>query len=206
MEISKKDLLEETKISYGQLYRWKREGLIPEEWFEKRSSYTGQETYFPREEILKRIEMIQQLKDVYSLDELSKMLNPTHSSETFDEEALEQIKELDDQVVAGFMDSLQKDEFSYSEVILMVAYSKCVEEYTLDETTIKDLITYMTMNLQGLNSIDYTLLLIKVKEDYYMILVQDKNTQFLDKRIQVMKEISLQDISSAIKLKYQSTF
>ncbi|MCL2486473.1 MAG: YhbD family protein, partial [Oscillospiraceae bacterium] len=31
--ISKKDLLEFTGISYGQLYRWKREGLIPEEWF-----------------------------------------------------------------------------------------------------------------------------------------------------------------------------
>ena len=47
MEISKKDLLKTTGISYGQLYRWKREGLIPEEWFVKRSSPTGQETYFP---------------------------------------------------------------------------------------------------------------------------------------------------------------
>ena len=35
MLISKKDLLAETGISYGQLYRWKREQLIPEEWFIK---------------------------------------------------------------------------------------------------------------------------------------------------------------------------
>ena len=64
MEISKKDLLKTTGISYGQLYRWKREGLIPEEWFVKRSSPTGQETYFPQETILKRIHAIQPLKDL----------------------------------------------------------------------------------------------------------------------------------------------
>ena len=47
--ISKKELLEVTNISYGQLYRWKRKKLIPEEWFIKKSSFTGQETYFPKE-------------------------------------------------------------------------------------------------------------------------------------------------------------
>lgn len=44
--ISKKELLEETGISYGQLYRWKRKNLIPEEWFIRKSTYTGQETFF----------------------------------------------------------------------------------------------------------------------------------------------------------------
>jgi len=48
-EISKKDLLILTGISYGQLYRWKRKGLIPEDWFIKRASFTGQETYFPKD-------------------------------------------------------------------------------------------------------------------------------------------------------------
>jgi len=52
--ISKKDLLTEMDISYGQLYRWKRKKLIPEEWFMKKSTYTGHETFFPRERILER--------------------------------------------------------------------------------------------------------------------------------------------------------
>lgn len=69
-EISKKELLAETGISYGQLYRWKREGLIPEEWFEKRSAYTGQETFFPREQVLERIRRIQSMKDDLSLSEI----------------------------------------------------------------------------------------------------------------------------------------
>ena len=36
--ISKKSLLEKYSISYGALYRWKRKGLIPEDWFIKKSN------------------------------------------------------------------------------------------------------------------------------------------------------------------------
>jgi len=81
-EISKKELLQETGISYGQLYRWKREGLIPEDWFIKRSAFTGQETYFPRDRILPRIQAILELKDSHSLDEIRNQLvdNPLHLS------------------------------------------------------------------------------------------------------------------------------
>ena len=73
-EISKKELLAQTGISYGQLYRWKREGLIPEEWFEKRSAFTGQETFFPRELILTRVKAIQSMKDDLSHSEIRERL------------------------------------------------------------------------------------------------------------------------------------
>lgn len=78
-EISKKDLLELTGISYGQLYRWKRKGLIPEGWFSKRAAFTGQETFFPKAEILERIERIQGLKDDINLDQLADLLSPRPS-------------------------------------------------------------------------------------------------------------------------------
>lgn len=74
--ISKKELLELTDISYGQLYRWKRKKLIPEDWFIKKSSFTGQETYFPKERILDRIGKIKNMKGDVSLDELADMLSP----------------------------------------------------------------------------------------------------------------------------------
>jgi hypothetical protein len=74
--ITKKDLLELADISYGQLYRWKRKNLIPEEWFIRKSTFTGQETFFPREKILQRIEKIQQMKENLSLDELADMFSP----------------------------------------------------------------------------------------------------------------------------------
>ncbi|MBQ8316465.1 MAG: DUF4004 family protein [Lachnospiraceae bacterium] len=73
--ISKKELLEQYGISYGALYRWKRKGLIPEEWFLKKATVTGQETFFPKELICERVELIQNQKDDFSLDELSKQFH-----------------------------------------------------------------------------------------------------------------------------------
>ena len=79
--ISKKEVLRLTGISYGQLYRWKRMGLIPEAWFIRRSTFTGQETFFPREKILRRIEEILKLKEEHSLEELVRILSPEAAPE-----------------------------------------------------------------------------------------------------------------------------
>ncbi|MDN4524464.1 YhbD family protein [Fictibacillus fluitans] len=78
--ISKKDLLDLTGISYGQLYRWKRKDLIPEEWFIRKSTFTGQETFFPKEKVLERIDKIQSMKETLSLDELAERLSPSSSA------------------------------------------------------------------------------------------------------------------------------
>lgn len=75
--ISKKDLLDATGISYGQLYRWKRKQLIPEEWFIRKSTFTGQETFFPKRLIMARIDKIVNMKDDLSLDELADKLTDT---------------------------------------------------------------------------------------------------------------------------------
>ncbi len=73
--ISKKELLEYYGISYGALYRWKRKGLIPDEWFIKKSTTTGQETFFPKDLVCERIERIQCMKEELLLDELAKELS-----------------------------------------------------------------------------------------------------------------------------------
>ena len=72
--ISKKELLQKYGISYGTLYRWKRMGLIPEDWLVKKSTFTGQETFFNRELICTRIEEILSKKDVFPLTEIQKEL------------------------------------------------------------------------------------------------------------------------------------
>jgi hypothetical protein len=82
-EIAKKDLLRETGISYGQFYRWKRMGLIPEAWFRRRSTFTGQESFLPRRKVLERIERIQGLKDRLSLDEIADSLSPDATHRTY---------------------------------------------------------------------------------------------------------------------------
>lgn len=74
--ISKKELLELTGISYGQLYRWKRKKLIPEDWFIRKSTFTGQETFFPKERILARVDQIKKMKEDLSLDEIAAVFSP----------------------------------------------------------------------------------------------------------------------------------
>ena len=73
--LSKKELLERYGISYGALYRWKRKGLIPEDWFIKKSTVTGQETFFPKTLICERVELILGQKEDVTLDELAGALN-----------------------------------------------------------------------------------------------------------------------------------
>lgn len=81
--ITKKDLLSATGISYGSLYRWKRMDLIPDEWFIHRATFTGQETFFPRDKIVERINKIIQLKETMSLDEMAELWSPVPKPRSF---------------------------------------------------------------------------------------------------------------------------
>lgn len=81
--ISKKELLARYNISYGALYRWKRKGLIPDEWFIKKSTTTGQETFFPEKLVCERIELIQEMKEDVLLDELAKKLSGEDKQQEF---------------------------------------------------------------------------------------------------------------------------
>ena len=53
-------------------------GLIPEDWFIRRSTATGQETFFRREQIIPRMELILERKA--SLEELARELNHRQSA------------------------------------------------------------------------------------------------------------------------------
>ncbi len=79
-EISKKDLLVKYNISYGTLYRWKRMGLIPDEWFVKKSTFTGQETFFNEEKICQRVEAIIKEMGKKPLEQIARELLHTDES------------------------------------------------------------------------------------------------------------------------------
>ena len=81
--ISKKELLKKYSISYGALYRWKRKGLIPDEWFIKKSTVTGQETFFPEKLVSERVELIISKKEDILLDELAKEISGEESKNEF---------------------------------------------------------------------------------------------------------------------------
>ena len=206
MEISKKDLLKTTGISYGQLYRWKREGLIPEEWFVKRSSPTGQETYFPQEKILKRIHAIQQLKDSYSLEELARILTPEVSNRLFCEEDLEHFDELDIDVAADFMDAMSKDSFVFLEVLVMIALSQAMVDSAITEEERTHAVSFLSKRMSELHSADYVLELLQAQGHLYVLLKKEGSEVYLDDGLVAKRSIHLNELSNAIKLKYKETF
>lgn len=133
--ISKKELLAKTGISYGQLYRWKREKLIPDDWFIKRAAFTGQETFFPRERVLERISFILENKDRYALRELVEMLSPNPENRRYPAKAL-------DTATSGLSSALARalcvEEWNHAQALCLLvasgARAQCVlaEEETLD--------------------------------------------------------------------------
>lgn len=118
--ISKKELLEITNISYGQLYRWKRKKLIPENWFIKKSTFTGQETFFPKDKILDRIEKIKNFKGDVSLDKLANIFSP-NLSEVFLEENYIKKHHIGSQIAIDLYKTIHKDisGFYFNELLFM---------------------------------------------------------------------------------------
>lgn len=118
-EISKKELLMLTGISYGQLYRWKRQGLIPEEWFQKRSSFTGQETFFPRELILERINKILELKENQSLDEIKDQFEDSMVKKTLTKDILRTLIQR-----TSLLDFVSEGEVGFGDGVLLLALNE----------------------------------------------------------------------------------
>lgn len=118
--ISKKEVLELTGISYGQFYRWKREGLIPESWFIRKSTFTGQETFLPKQKILERIEKIKALKDTKSLEEIAQLLSPELKDRRFEREEVLGLGWLSKEVLE-YYETIRKESgpFSFRELIFL---------------------------------------------------------------------------------------
>jgi DNA-binding transcriptional MerR regulator len=206
MLISKKDLLNETGISYGQLYRWKREGLIPEEWFIKQPSFTGQETVFPRKQILNRIRAIQELKDKYSLEELARILSPEVAERYFTAEDLKIIEEIMDNLIPAYIQGFQKSSFSFIEVLIMIALSEFKKNSDISRGQIIELVEGLRDYLPKMKSTGYILILFDRQKDYYATIYEEQAQVYIDRRLSIVKEIHLNELSNLLKLKYRNSF
>ena len=154
--ISKKELLQQTNISYGQLYRWKRKNIIPESWFIKKSVSTGQETFFPREEILTRIKQILDLKEELSLDELSHHFEPTeHGPLQENVEKLTLIKKdifsQEACVVYEQMQEVNIESFDELTILKVYALQKYIVSGTLTYQEGKQLLNFIDKHIDPLN-------------------------------------------------------
>ncbi len=118
--ISKKDLLAVMGI-YGQLFTLETPAVDSGGVVHQTIAYTGQETFFPREQILSRIQSILELKDKYSLDELARLLSPgTSDARNFHAESSKILP----RSTKSFLGGLPKDrKYTYPELGFLSALS-----------------------------------------------------------------------------------
>ena len=204
--ISKKELLELTGISYGQLYRWKRERLIPEEWFIKRASFTGQETFFPRSQILPRVQAILDNKDKYSLTELSKMLSPDTAPALIDSTALAQIEEIAPDLLPAILYCFQKESYELFDLALFAAISQAETALGIQGDERRDVVE-LCISTAKLRQLDSVLTVFLVCGAYHALMTKADSPLVFDSTIQTGAcTVSISEAAAAIKVKYRALF
>lgn len=187
--ISKKDLLKEMNISYGQLYRWKREGLIPDEWFVKQSVSTGQETFFKRSLIIPRIEQILSLKDKYELQEINKLFSENNDKHTFTARDVILIDDIDPFVLKTYI-GIRK-ELSIFELAFICIFSKY--------KNLIDINDYLDIDFNNKSLSDKNIYICNL-ENQNFILIGDENL-IIDSKINIVNVEKINDVISLIAVK-----
>jgi DNA-binding transcriptional MerR regulator len=199
--ISKKDLLDLTGISYGQLYRWKRKNLIPEDWFIRKSTFTGQETFFPKEKILERIDKIQTMKENLSLDELADMFSPNAGEFKLSVDELLKRNIVSKPVLDFYLSETKSiAEFAFENLMHLFILEKLLQsgEINLDEGR---------MLLQVLNDhkddVKQSSMLIFIRKlgISSCLILSNTETIFFEKGTKVVVRISLSECTEELKTK-----
>ncbi len=199
--ISKKEILDMTGISYGQLYRWKRKELIPEEWFIKKSSYTGQETFFPREKIINRINKIIDLKDDMPLDDLAAMFTNKPKVDDVSEEYLIEKEIIREETLPIYKDIFrEKEEYNFKDVLLMDILQR---EFDLGKLTISEIEVILKLINKEYKSIeekDGTLYIIR-RLGIGICVVAYRERIIVDDGSKIIGEINIKNIIENLKMR-----
>lgn len=200
--ISKKELLEVMGISYGQLYRWKRKNLIPEEWFIKKSSYTGQETYFPKDKIIERIVKILSLKDEVPLDDMAeyfthKKVDKELTSEYILSRGAVQPSSL--YIYKSFNKNTKQYEFY--EVIIMSVIERILMIDGFKEIYVEDSVKMLMENKSMLEENNVMLIGIAKNENFIPFIVKEYSAVVFPNDFKEVFKIDISLITEDIKMK-----
>ena len=187
--ISKKDLLKEMNISYGQLYRWKREGLIPDEWFIKQSVSTGQETFFKRSLIIPRIKEILSLKDKYELQEINKLFTDKNEEHNYNVREVVMIDEIDPFVLKTYL--ANRKQLTIIELALVYIFSQYKDLIDIND--------YLSIDFNDNRLTDKNVYICNLSDQNF-ILIGDDNL-VIDSKIKIINIEKLHDVISLIAVK-----
>lgn len=200
--MSKKELLERTNISYGQLYRWKRKNLIPEEWFIRKSTFTGQETFFPREKILNRIEQIKNMKDDLSLDELADRLTANASNVQLS------IRDFTERniVTSAAVELVQAHNpsrkiYSFDDMLCIYVVDVALQSGEVNQNECRSFIEMLELNYAKLRSVACSISLVRKLGVGMCVMYPSKSDVTFDKSAKVVLTLDLEQCAEELRLK-----
>lgn len=204
--ISKKELLELTGISYGQLYRWKRKNLIPEDWFVRKSAFTGQETFFPREKILQRIERIKNMKDGLSLDELADVFSPSSNVQSMSPEKLVERNIVTRISLALFEEVAGSQEtLSFNDILTVYVLQKLLQGGDMTRDEGRMLVAVMREHYGALDSKPCELALVRKMGVPLLFLAESAEHVYFDPEAKWIFRLPLAASMEELKLKLNET-
>ena len=196
--ISKKELLDLTGISYGQLYRWKRKDLIPEEWFIKKSVSTGQETFFPREKIIERIDRIIELKDEASLDELAYRFSNTIKDIKITRSYL--VNVIREDIIIKFEEIIDvQNVYEENNIFALFLYNKLINLGSLSLLEIKEIVQIANKDYKLIDNKEYELIIKRKLGVCYFYINVDKINLFNDEDSILIAKININELIEEIK-------
>lgn len=200
--ISKKDLLELTGISYGQLYRWKRKNLIPEDWFVRKSTFTGQETFFPKEKILERINKIQTMKEDLSLDELANMFSPSVREILLTKEDILRKGIVSEPVLQFFIEQTNKtSEFQFVDILYVYMLEELLQsgEISLEEG--KMVLQVLSKNYEAIKHKTCDLIIVRKLGISTCFLVSNVDDLIFEQSTKIVLREAIMKYTEALKTK-----
>ncbi|MFC0189880.1 YhbD family protein [Fictibacillus aquaticus] len=199
--ISKKDLLEHAGISYGQLYRWKRKKLIPESWFIRKSTFTGQETFFPRKSIIERVEKIMNLKDDVSLDDLADMFSPQPAAASMTSSQLTERNIVSPTTLELSTRLLgTKQEYSFLEIVQLRITDHLLHQGDMTLTEADLLLQTFSDHREKLQGQDMNILLIRKMGVPLVLFIPTSCELLLDSQTKVIASLNLNGFAEQLKI------
>lgn len=196
--ISKKELLNETKISYGQLYRWKRKNIIPEEWFIKKSVSTGQETFFPKEKILERINTILELKDDITLDELADRFTSKTVINNIQRSYLINKEIVSESILNRFEEFIGTSEtYESNNLFSLLIYNELIKSGLMSNEEIKNIAIEASKDYSKIIQSDYTLIIKRKLGVCFHYVTKEKEELLNDREAKIIYTI---DLSKVMKI------
>lgn len=200
--ISKKDLLEVTGISYGQLYRWKRKGLIPDRWFIKKSTFTGQETFFPKDKVLARVEKIKSMKEGTSLDDLAELFSPTPNHLQLSAEELTRRNIVTNHALELYLDFRgSRRSLNFSDALSVFILNRLLLSGSINAEEGLQTLEVLRDGAAALQGAQSDLLLFRKMGVFCCFMVSPPCRFCTDKGVHIIEQISLSAITEELRLK-----